>query len=61
MRASAMHCQTLPMNATLRRLAAQLRAAPPLSLDKMLDDLRVSPDVRNAAGAVLAQMVHEAG
>lgn len=46
---------------SVRHLAAQLRADPRLSFDRIVDDMSVSSDYRNAAGAVLAQMVHEAG
>jgi hypothetical protein len=46
---------------SVRHLASLLRAQPQLNLDKIVDDMGVSSDIRNAAGAVLAQMVHEAG
>ncbi len=46
---------------SVRHLASLLKAQPELTLDKIVDDMGVSSDIRNAAGAVLAQMVHEAG
>ncbi|MDQ8153835.1 MAG: hypothetical protein P3B98_04150 [Gemmatimonadota bacterium] len=46
---------------SVRHLASQLTAQPQLTLDTIVDDMRVSSDIRNAAGAVLAAMVHEAG
>lgn len=46
---------------SVRHLAALLKAQPQLTLDQIVDDMRVSSDIRNAAGAVLAEMVHEAG
>lgn len=46
---------------SVRHLVSLLRAQPQLTLDKIVDDMRVSSDIRNAAGAVLAEMVHEAG
>lgn len=46
---------------SVRHLASLLKAQPELTLDKIVDDMSVSSDIRNAAGAVLAQMVHEAG
>lgn len=47
--------------ASVRHLASLLRAQPQLDLDVIVDDMGVSSDIRNAAGAVLAQMVNEAG
>ena len=46
---------------SVRHLASLLKAQPLLNLDKIVDDMSVSADVRNAAGAVLSQMVSEAG
>lgn len=46
---------------SVRLLASLLRATPQLNLDRIVDDMGVSSDIRNAAGAVLAQMLHEAG
>ena len=49
------------LHASVRFLASQLRAQPQLNLATIVDDMRVSSDIRNAAGAVLAEMVHAAG
>lgn len=38
-----------------------LTARPEITLDRILDDMSVPSAIRNAAGAVLAEMVHEAG
>jgi hypothetical protein len=46
---------------SVRRLDSLLRAQPQLTLDMIVDDMAVSSEIRNAAGAVLAEMVHEAG
>jgi hypothetical protein len=46
---------------SVRHLASLLKAQPQLNLAKIVDDMGVSSDIRNAAGAVLAQMVSEAG
>lgn len=46
---------------SVRHLASRLIAEPRLNLDKIVDDMGVASDIRNAAGAVLAQMVHEVG
>ena len=46
---------------SVRYLASLLRAQPQLTLDKIITDMSVSSDIRNAAGAVLAEMVHDAG
>ena len=46
---------------SVRHLASLLRAQPHLTLDKIVDDMGVSSDIRNATGAVLAQMVNEVG
>lgn len=36
-----------------------LTAQPQLTLDKVLDDMSIPSEVRNAAGAVLAEMLHQ--
>lgn len=46
---------------SVRHLAQLLRAEPQLTVDRIVDDVSVPSDIRNAAGAVLAEMVHEAG
>jgi hypothetical protein len=46
---------------SVRQLASSLSAQPALDLDRIVDDMRVSSDIRNAAGAVLAEMVNEVG
>lgn len=46
---------------SVRHLDSLLRAQPQIGLDKIVDDMHVASDIRNAAGAVLAEMVHEAG
>lgn len=46
---------------SVRNLALLLKAQPRLDLDRIVDDMTVSADIRNAAGAVLGQMVSEAG
>lgn len=46
---------------SVRHLDSLLRLQPQLNLDRLVDDMGVSSDGRNAAGAVLALMVHEAG
>lgn len=45
----------------VRGLDAVLRARPELTLDAIVDGAEVGSEIRNAAGGVLAQMVHEAG
>ncbi len=45
----------------MRHLASLLRTKPHLDLDVIVDDTGVSSDIRNAAGAVLAQMLDESG
>lgn len=45
---------------SVRHLDSLLRAQPQLTLDNIVDDMGVPSDIRNAAGAVLAEMVHEA-
>lgn len=46
---------------SVRHMNSLLTARPEITLDKILDDMSVPSDIRNAAGAVLAEMVHEAG
>ncbi len=46
---------------SVRHLASLLRTQPKLDLDVIVYDMSVSSEIRNAAGAVLAQMVHESG
>jgi hypothetical protein len=46
---------------SVRHLDAALRTQPQLDLNAMVFDQSVSAELRNAAGAVLAQMVNEAG
>lgn len=46
---------------SVRHLDSLLKAQPQVTLDKIVDDMTVSSDIRNAAGAVLAEMVYEAG
>ncbi len=46
---------------SVRHLDSLLRLQPQLNLDRLVDDMGVSSDGRNAAGAVLALMVHEVG
>lgn len=46
---------------SVRHLASLLRAQPTLDLHAIVYDMNVSSEIRNAAGAVLAQMVHESG
>jgi hypothetical protein len=45
----------------VQHLDSLLRAQPTLTFDRVVFDMNVSGDIRNAAGAVLADMVHEAG
>lgn len=45
----------------VRYMDSLLVVRPEITLDSILDDMSVSSDIRNAAGAVLAEMVHEAG
>ncbi len=45
----------------VQHLATLLRAQPALDLHRIVYDMTVSAEIRNAAGAVLAQMLHEAG
>lgn len=46
---------------SVRHLASLLRAQPQLGLDAIVDDMGVSSDIRNAAGAVLAEMLNDSG
>lgn len=46
---------------SVRYLASFLQDQPQLTLDAIVDSTGVSPDIRNAAGAVLAQMLNESG
>ena len=46
---------------SVRHLDSLLREQPQLNLDAIVNDMGLSSDIRNAAGAVLARMVHEAG
>lgn len=46
---------------SVRHLDSLLTAQPNLSLDRVLDDRSLPSEIRNAAGAVLAEMVHDAG
>lgn len=46
---------------SVRHLASLLRADPTLDLDRIVYDMSVASEIRNPAGAVLAQMVHESG
>lgn len=46
---------------SVQHLDSLLRADARLTLDAILRDMQLSSDIRNAAGAVLAEMVHEAG
>lgn len=46
---------------SVRHLASRLAAQPSVDLDAIVHDMSLSPEIRNAAGAVLAEMVHEKG
>lgn len=46
---------------SVRHLDSLLRAQPQLTLDKIVDDMGVPSEIRNTAGAVLAEMVHGVG
>ena len=46
---------------SVRHLASLLRDQPQLSLDEIIDSRDVAAEIRNAAGAVLAQMLNESG
>jgi hypothetical protein len=46
---------------SVRHLASLLRSQPTLTLDTIATRMSVPADIRNATGAVLAEMVHESG
>lgn len=46
---------------SVKHLATLLRAQPALDLHRIVYDMTVSSEIRNAAGAVLTQMIHEEG
>lgn len=46
---------------TVRYMDSLLTARPEVTLDTIVDDTSIPSEIRNAAGAVLAEMVHEAG
>lgn len=46
---------------SVRHLASALRDQPQLTLDEIIDSRDVAAEIRNAAGAVLAQMLNESG
>ena len=46
---------------SVRHLASLLRNQPQLTLDEIVDRRDVAAEIRNAAGAVLAQMLNESG
>ncbi len=46
---------------SVQHLDSLMRADPRITLDAILSDISLSSDIRNAAGAVLASMVFEAG
>ena len=46
---------------SVRHLATLLREQPQLTLGRIADDSTITSDIRYAAGAVLAEMVHTAG
>jgi len=46
---------------SVRHLASLLRDQPQLTLDEIVDRRDVAAEIRNAAGAVLAQMLNESG
>jgi hypothetical protein len=46
---------------SVRHLDSLLRVQRQITLDKIVDDMSVASDIRNAAGAVLADLVHETG
>lgn len=45
----------------VRHMDSLLAARPQITLDKIVDDMSVTSEIRNAAGAVFAEMVHDAG
>ena len=46
---------------SVRHLDSLLTAQPHVTIEKVLDDMSVPSEIRNAAGAVLAEMVYESG
>lgn len=46
---------------SVRHLASLLRDQPQLALEEIIDSRDVAAEIRNAAGAVLAQMLNESG
>jgi hypothetical protein len=46
---------------SVRHLDSLLRTQPQLDLNQIVFDMGVSAEIRNAAGAVLAEMLHEVG
>lgn len=46
---------------SVRHLDSLLTAQPQITIDRVLDDMSVPSEIRNAAGAVFAEMVYEAG
>lgn len=46
---------------SVRYMDSLLVAQPAITLDRIVHDMRVSSDIHNAAGAVLAEMVHDVG
>lgn len=46
---------------SVRHLASLLRSQPTLTLDTIVNRMSVPADIRNAAGAVLAEMLNESG
>lgn len=46
---------------SVKHLATFLRTQPALDLQRIVYDMTVSSEIRNAAGAVLSHMLHEAG
>ena len=46
---------------SVRHLDSLLVAQPHITLDAVVDDLSLPSDIRNAAGAVLAELLHERG
>ena len=47
--------------ASVRHMDALLTAQPQITLDKIVDDMSVPSEIRNAAGAVLSELVQEVG
>ena len=46
---------------SVRHLASLLRSEPHIDLDTIVNRMSISADIRNATGAVLAQMLHDSG